>query len=373
MKLRSTLSRTAAVLLSVSVLALGALSAGAQVLTGKIHGRVTDPTGMPKNTGSVSLSGDMGHTMKYTFQVTSTGDFTGADVAPGTYTLVFRMPDTPAGQFVDQIETVKIVAGADTAQDVDMSRKEYIDKLTPELRKQVEEFKKKNAEVSKTNQVIKTLNADLAAARNANHDKKYEDAEALMLKDTAIVPLPPQGETLWYELGMAQLGLKKWDDASVSLKKTLEVSAASKKPSPELIAGAHAALGEVLARSNKPDDAATEYDTAAKTFPAKAAFYLGNETVVFSQVGNSDAQAAAADKAIAADPKNAIQYYLKGQALAGKITVDSKTGAYITPPGMLEAYNKYLELAPTGQFVADVKALIAATSTKVETKFKAKK
>ncbi len=373
MKLRTTISRAAAMLFSISVLALCALSAGAQGIPGKIHGHVTDPAGMSKTTGSVSLSGDMGHTMKYTFQVGPTGDYAGDAIAPGTYTLVFRMPDTPAGQFVDQIETVKIVASEDTLQDVDMSRKEYLDKMTPEMRKQVEEFKKKNAEVSKTNQVIKTLNADLAAARAANRDKKYEEAETLMLKDTSVVPLPPQGETLWYELGMAQLGLKKWDDATNSLKKTLDVSATSKKPNPELIAGAHSALGEVLARTNKPDDAQAEYDLAAKTNPAKAAFYLGNETVVFSQVGNSDAQAVSADKAIAADPKNAIQYYLKGQALAGKITVDPKTGAYITPPGMLDAYNKYLELAPTGQFVADVKALIAATQTKVESKIKNKK
>ena len=80
-----------------------------------------------------------------------------------------------------------------------------------------------------------------------------------------------------------------------------------------------------------------------------------------------------ADKAIAADPNNPMPYYLKGQALAGKITVDPKTGAYQTPPGMVEAYNKYLQLAPTGQYAGDVKALLAATNTKVDSKYKAKK
>ena len=365
MKLRAYLSLAAAILLSVSIAGM------AQAPTGKIYGRVTDPTGVPKGIGTVSLSTDGGHTLKYNFPVTPTGDFTGDGIAPGTYTVVYRLPDTAEGKLVDHIENVKIAAGDNLHQDVDMSRQAYIDQMTPEQKKQVEEFKKKNADVMKTNQVIKVLNVDLADARTANHDKKYDVAETLMLKDTG---LKPDGELLWYELGNAQLGLKKWDDASTSFKKAIEIgSDPKKKPNPELIAGAQAALGEVDARSNKPDDAATQYDLAAKTNPARTAFYYSNEAVVFQNVGNADAQAAAADKAIAADPKNPLPYYLKGQALISKATVDSKTGAYLLPPGCEDAYQKYLDLAPTGPYANDVKAILAQSQTKVENKYKATK
>jgi len=363
MKLRTLLSITAAVLLSASI-------AMAQEAPGKIHGRVIDPTGIPKGAGTISLSTDGGHTYKYTFQISPSGDFTGDGIAPGNYSMILRLPDTAEGKFVDMIENVKITAGEDLHQDDDMSRAAYIDKMTPDQKKQVEEFKKKNAEVLKTNQVIKNLNADLSDARAANKDKKYDVAETLMVKDTG---LKPDGELLWYELGNTELGLKKWDEATAAYKKAIDLSSASKKPSPELIAGAHAGLGEVYARSNKAEDAASEYDLAVKTNPAKAAFYLSNETVVFQNVGNADAQVAAADKAIAADPKNPLPYYLKGQGLAGKITVDPKTGAYILPPGCADAYKKYLELAPTGQFAAESKAILDASQTKVENKFKAKK
>jgi tetratricopeptide (TPR) repeat protein len=342
----------------------------AQAPTGKIHGRVIDPTGVPKTAGTVSLSTDMGHTSKYSFPVSATGDFTGDNIAPGTYSVILRLPDTGEGKFVDEIDNVKIVAGDDVHQDVDMSRKEYIDKMTPEQKKQLEEFKKKNAEILKTNAVIKNLNSDLNEARQDNHDKKYADAETLMLKDTA---LKPDGELLWYELGLAQSGLKKWDDAATSLKKAAELGAASKKPNPELIGGAHSALGEVYGRSGKVDEATAEYDLAAKINPAKAGTYYLNETVVYFNVGNAAAQAVAADKAIAADPKNALPYYLKGQSLAGKITVDPKTGSYIVPPGCAEAYQKYLELAPTGPYAAESKAILDETQTKVNSKFKAKK
>lgn len=346
------------------------MAAFAQDTTGKIHGKVSDPTGIVKTAGTVTLSQDQGHTAKYTFPVGADGTFSGSGIAPGTYSLFLRLPETPADKFVDQIDNVKIVAGQDLALDDDMSRKEYLDKMTPEQRKQVEEFRKKNAEVLSANAVIKNLNADLATARTANHDKKYDEADALMTKDVAA---KPDATLLWYELGLAQLGEKKYDDATTSLQKVLTLDAAAKKPSPELQGGAHSALGEVYARSNKPTDAQNEYDLAAKTNPPKAGFYLTNEAVVFSQVGNADAQAAAADKAIVADPKNPILYYLKGQALAGKITVDAKSGAYIVPPGCIEAYQKYLELAPTGQFAAEAKAIIDETNTKVKSTYKAPK
>src|ERR1039458_5443639 len=111
---------------------------------GKIHGRVINPTGQPQGGGTESLSLDGGHTLDFTFPVDSTGSFSG-EAKPGTYTLVYRAPDTPAGQMVDSIRGIKIVAGVDLAQDDDMSRQEYIDKMTPDQKKQLEDLKKANS------------------------------------------------------------------------------------------------------------------------------------------------------------------------------------------------------------------------------------
>ena len=99
--------------------------------------------------------------------------------------------------------------------------------------------------------------------------------------------------------------------------------------------------------------------------------YFFNEAVTAQNAGNGDAAAAAADKAIAADPTKALAYYIKGQALVAKSTTDSKSGKIIPPPGCLEAYQKYLELAPTGQYAGDVKGIIAAFDEKVVSNYKA--
>jgi hypothetical protein len=82
---------------------------------------------------------------------------------------------------------------------------------------------------------------------------------------------------------------------------------------------------------------------------------------------------AAADKAIQADPTAALAYYLKGQGLIGKATVDPTTQRIVLPPDCSDAYQKYLQLAPTGQFAPDVKAILEQAGQKIETSYKAEK
>ena len=67
---------------------------------------------------------------------------------------------------------------------------------------------------------VEAVNADLKTARAANAEKRYADAEALMLKDTAAKPNLPYP---WIELGNAQLGLKKYDEAEQEFSTALDL------------------------------------------------------------------------------------------------------------------------------------------------------
>ncbi|MGP8226857.1 MAG: hypothetical protein ACLQGT_11985 [Terracidiphilus sp.] len=365
--------------------------------TGKIHGHVTNPSGAPESRGTVTVvqvtkpagPGSDKLTDVATFQVNANGDYSG-EVDHGIYKLVFRTPDMTHDREADHIDNVHIVAGEDITQDIDMTRKEYIDNLPADVRKNLEELRKKNADALKANAIIKNLNADLktcdqdfkdvdaahqaavqalgATASRADLDAKeaeiknakYTEIETLMLKDTAA---KPDASVLWAQLAQAQLGLKKFDEAEVNYKKVLELDTASKKPNPQVQGAAYAGLGEIYALTGKVPEANAAYDSAAKSNPPGAT-YLKNEAVIFSNAGNGDASAAAADEAIKADPTQALPYYLKGQGLIQKATIDPATGKMILPPGCAEAYQKYLELAPNGIYAADVKAILAeATQT----------
>jgi tetratricopeptide (TPR) repeat protein len=373
---------------------------------GKIHGHVTNPTGASQAGGTVSLvevgraSGpglSQSATDKGTFQVDANGDYSGP-ASPGSYTAVYRSPGMTPDKQADHVDGVKIVVGQDTQQDIDMSRKEYVDALPADQRKELEDLRKHNSEAMKANEVIKNLNADLRIVTqdvkdaDAAHDgavqvlgptasrpdldakeaeiktAKYTEIETLMLRDTAA---KPDASILWAQLGLAQVGLKKYDDAITTYKKVLDLESTSKKPNPQVQGLAESGLGEIYARQGKVQDANAAYDAAAKANPTQAAFYLKNEAVIFFQRNNGDAQVAVANEAIAADPNQPLLYYLKGQGLIQKATLDPKTQKIVAPPGCLEAYQKYLQLAPDGPYAAEVKGIIAGFDQKLDNSYKA--
>jgi tetratricopeptide (TPR) repeat protein len=347
-----------------------AVAAHAQEATGSIHGHVQRPEDTPMTDGIISLSTDNGKTAKYTFNADANGDYKGSGIAPGTYTATLKAPDTPPDKAVDQVPEVKIVAGQDTTQNFDLTRADYVSKMTPEQQKALADLKAKNAGVVKENAVIKNLNANLAKARDDNKNKNYAEADQLMTQATQA---KPDASVLWLELGLAQAGEKKYDDAATSLQKSIDLDAASKKPNPEVEGAAGNALGEVLANQKKIPEANAAYAAAAKANPTQAGMYYQNAAIVLDRTGNVDATVAAADKAIAADPSKPIPYYLKGKALINKATVDQKTGKIVAPPGCAEAYQKYLELAPDGQFAPEVSQLLTEMGQTIKSSYKAKK
>jgi tetratricopeptide (TPR) repeat protein len=399
---RTNLSPVAAI--TTALLIAVSASLNAQDQTGSIHGHVQDTVGVAITDGIIGLLSSGDKTPKYTFNTDGNGDYKGSGIAPGTYVVILREPTTPPEKVVDQFPAVKITAGADTLQDFDLTRPAYIATLTPEQRKAADEVRAKNASALKDNAVVKNLNANLIKARDDNSKgrkgscvtatgnpvsgttdpasctahggvpndylQECTEAETLMTQSTTA---KPDAAVLWVELGSAQFCLKKYDAAVTSLQKAIELDAASKKPTPEIQGGAGNTLGESLADLKKVDQAQAAYEAAAKVNPPMAGMYYQNEAIVMSRTGNIDATVAAADKAIAAAPDKPLAYYLKGQALINKASVDPKTNKIIAPPGCAEAYQKYLELAPDGPFANDAKAVLGEMGQTVKSSYKAKK
>ena len=351
---------------------------------GRIHGRVINPAGLPQNNGTVSLSTDGGVILTYSFPVSAKGEYSG-EASPGEYTVVYRAPDTPEGKIVDSISGVEIVAGQDTAQDIDMTRQAFVDRLSPEQRKQLQAMREANAATMTANPAIVAINTDLkvvnqdfldadhararaiqtlgATASKADIDAmtaeiknaKYSEIETLMTKDAAVSPSEP---VLWLHLAQAEAGLKNYLDAETNYKKALDLESKTSRPEPEFMGVANSGLGEVYARTLMVDEANAAFDAAAKAYPAMAATYLTNQAIIFFQEKNVPAQLDAADEAIKADPNQAILYYIKAEGLAEEATVDPKTNKTLLPADCAAAYRKYLELAPNGQFAAEVTGIL---------------
>jgi hypothetical protein len=174
----------------------------------------------------------------------------------------------------------------------------------------------------------------------------------------------------WIELGLAQLGLKQYDDAEKSFKIALGTDTKSQErshsddfyqssndpdavaptattnpatPWVELSTAARPALppfspppmpasGKFISTRERSRRPQVVFDTAVQSHPQQASLCLGNETIFFFQIGNAGSQLTAAEKAIAVDPKRAMLHYFKAQALTSKATVDPQTQKLVLPP-----------------------------------------
>jgi tetratricopeptide (TPR) repeat protein len=362
-----------------------ALPGRAEAQAATIHGHVTNPAGMPLANGSVKLTTDKNPSSPtakydYEFAIDANGNYKGTVDKPGSYiAVVFQ-----GANHIDFMPA-QIAAGEDKAVDFDMTRKEYLDKMSPAEKAALEEFKKKNAETLAANSQIANLNAMLKQAQADTKAGNYDSAIKAMTDATTARPNEP---VLWATMGDAQLAEAnaaqkasrtdptlpdKYGAAAASYQKAISLNAASAKPNPLVAAVGYNQLGQTLGKEGKTKEASDAYEAAAKADPTKAATYYFNEAATFFNANAMDDAAAAAQKAITADPTRADAYYIEGQALIQKASVDPKTNKITAPPECVEAYQKYLELAPTGPHAEEIKSILQGIGEPIKSSYKAGK
>ena len=372
----------------LAVLAL-TLSAGAQVTTASVHGKVNNPAGVAVNHGDVKFTPDKTSEPKdrkypFSFPLDKDGTYKGSGIPAGDYVAVVFSDD----KTID-FQMVTFKNGEDKLLNFDMTREEFLKALSPEERAAIEENKKHNASVVAENSKIANINATLLQARADEKNGKAEDAV------NALKPLTearPNEALVWAALGEAQLAaadaaskaaraahtpttdpaiVSKYSDAATYYQKSIDLDAQAKKPIPQLVSSAYINLGQAFAKQGKLSEASGAYENAVKADPTIAGMAYFNEAATFFNAQKMDEAAVAADKAIAADPKRAEAYYIKAQALIPKATMDPKTQKFILPPGCLEAYQSYLELVPEGGHAAEVKDLLNNLGQPQKSSFKA--
>jgi tetratricopeptide (TPR) repeat protein len=258
--------------------------------------------------------------------------------------------------------------------------------MTPEQLKAQQE---QNEKVSKENLTIKALNEKLAAAKTAADAKDFDTAVKTL---TEATQMDPSKDLLWAKLGDYTLSsasnqtdsaakTKNYEDAINDYQKALDIKqktidADPSKKTPDaskVLASYYNNLGKAAASDGKTDDAVKAYNQAAQLDPASAGMYYFNlgGTLTNANLKNDPAMRKAAveafDKAIAADPNRADAYYWKGTNLIGAATLQGDK--MVAPPGTAEAFQKYLDLAPTGAHAEEAKSMLAAVGAKVETSY----
>src|ERR1035438_5003304 len=243
--------------------------------------------------------------------------------------------------------------------------KEQERSMSKEDREKFEKVAKEREAQMKKN---KELNDAYTSGTAALESKDYDTAIASLTKASE---LDPKQLAVWQHLAQAYVDAaakKTGPEFDAAIAKGIENYGKALELSPS-DAGTHSNLAIALGKAKKFPEATAETEKAAQLDPTRAGQFYYNLGASLVNAGQSEPASAAFKKAIEIDPKHADSYYQIGVYLIGKASfaADGK----VTPvPGTVEAFQKYLELAPTGQFADSAKAMLESLNAKVDTAYK---
>ena len=194
-------------------------------------------------------------------------------------------------------------------------------------------------------------NALVAKAQAALDAKQWPDAEAALKQLISSEPRWEYSEAL----GAAQMNQGHYADSLGSYQRAIDL--AQKNADTAAMARIYTMIGNANLKLKQNDAAIAAYNKAATLSPNPAVAYFNLCATMYNMGQPAAKTVAYCDKAIAADPKKADAYFVKGSALYGEGAVDTSK-KYVVPPGTVEALKQYLALAPDGPHVQDVKAML---------------
>jgi tetratricopeptide (TPR) repeat protein len=364
------------------MLALCAPSLFAQA--GTIKGVCRDAQGNPIADAMVQLV-NLDNGQKYTLKTNKKGEYFSLGITAGKYkvTLYQNADEVKANKELFHVNGYQVTLD-ENSLDFDLKKEQEKaaqgQGLSPEELKKKQEAEEKARKETNT---VKSLNEKLAAAKTASDAGDFNTAIADL---TAANEIDATRDLIWFKLGDAyRMSAPKQTDPAEKQKRLdaavdayqkavqLKQNATNQKDpnATKTLAAYYNNLAEAYAKAGKTDDAVKTYTLAAQTDPAGAAQYYYNAGAVLTNTGKVDDAIAAFDKCIAADPNKADAYYQKGVNLIGKATLQGDK--MVAPSGTAEAFQKYLELQPTGPYADVAKQMLASIGSPVETGFGTKK
>jgi tetratricopeptide (TPR) repeat protein len=371
-------------ILLFAALALGLWVPTVSAQSGSVKGVCKDSQGNVI-ADAIVLWANMENGQKYPLKTNKKGEYFSLGLSPGKYlvTLYKNADDMKANKELDHVKGFQVNLDENELPfDLKKNQEEAAkgQGLSPEQLKQMQEAQAKQAKETNT---VKSLNEKLNAAKTAADAGDYDTAIAALTEATQT---DATRDLVWFKLGdYYRMSApkqtdpaekqKRLDSAVGAYQKAVDIKKSTtndKDPNAaKNLAAYYNNLADAYYKAKKIDDAVKTYEMAAQIDPSSVAQSYFNIGAVYTNSGKPDEANAAFDKCIAADPTRAEAYYQKGLNLLGKATLQGdKT---VAPPGTAEAFQKYLEVAPTGPNADSAKALLASLGSTVETSFGTKK
>jgi tetratricopeptide (TPR) repeat protein len=313
---RRALLVTLAVLLAVAIATPGFAQS-----TGMVKGKVFDGQDKPVDAAKVTIAFKDGISRTYEVKTNKKGEFIQIGLPPGNYTITAEKEKLGSQAFDARVRlgeaaevNFKLVPGAGGPTKEDMAKAASVKKLFDE---------------------------GVAASRSNDHDgalAKFNEAATLL----------PTCFDCYYNIGFAYAQKKDYVQAEAAFKKALELK-------PDYVE-AYNGLATIYNAQKKFDEAQAASQKAAELAAAAGPAAGGgsvdalyNQGVIAWNAGKAEDAKASFEAAIKANPAHADSHYQLGMCFVnlGKL------------PEAAEMFEKYLTLAPDGQYAAQAKAMVA--------------
>ncbi len=365
-----------------ALISILAPTASAQM--GSVSGVILDVNEKPWAGLTVQAVSDQGQ--KQEVKTDDQGRYNIRSLRPGIYDVtITAFPPPNDKQPAYQISKVRVQNNEDAKADANF--KQILAKqgaATQEAAKKQEEEKQKFQGMKEHfEKGIGFLNqagqakADLAKTTADQRDAKKQEVKGFA--DQAVSELEAAKSAanekdanlnlIWARLGDAYDTDGRTDDAINAYKQAIEL-----KPSPAYYNN----LGGIYGRAGKIPEAMEAYKKSAELDPPNAAQAYRNGGITLYNAGKMKEAVEPLKKATELDPKSAQAWYLLGASLVGSMDykqVGSKLEV-VVQPGTVEAYQKAVDLDPSGPYGQQAKQGLEALqqiAPGIDTKTKRKK
>lgn len=366
------------------------------VMAGTAAAQVTTVEGVVKDEKGAPVQGAIIHLTRtdikgsYTTKSDKKGHYGHYGLPIGTYDITLEVN----GKVVDSINKVRTTLAGIPPINFDMKPPqqagapgqsaapppEVLQKMSKEDRAKYEKANKdKEAQIAKNKELNDTYNA----GKDALNNKQYDAAVESLKKASTI---DPSQNVIWTQLAEAYMGLgstKTGDEQMTAYNSGLDAYKKAIEQKPE-DAALQNNYGLALVKAKKPTEAQEALNKAAEIDPSNAVRYYYNLGAVLVNSNQTEAAATAFQKAIASfdaikaagtPPEDIVRNYADanyqyGIVLLGKANTDAATGKVTPVPGTIEAFNTYLQYAPTGQFADSAKGMLETIGGTVSTTYK---
>jgi Flp pilus assembly protein TadD len=317
---------------------------------GAVKGKVLGPDGKPIVGAEIIFKNrDTARTIKV--KTDKHGEYFAMGLAPGQYDIRVLVNGSEVGKRDD----AKVYGGQDG--DPNNARFQNQFNFLPQRAGPSEEEQKQQEEMDQAK-------AGYERAVALNRGGQYTEALA------ELQPVLEKDPTQWVvhaQLAVAYMGLNRLGEAEGAFQKALELN-----PTDTRLLNS---LGQLYVKMGRIEQARQTFDTIVQLSPGEAASGYYNLGLAFYNANDLKTAVEPFRKAAELDPNRADAHYLLGVCLyaSAESKIEGGEVKTILPAGTRESFEKYLALAPNGQFANEAKAYLQAIDTTVPAAVRVKK